>query len=303
MFIKFSKWTGLGNDFILLEPGQNLNNGTDAGAGFGTEFTQRVIKLCDRRFGIGADGVVIVTPMDSEGCLVMDGVASGAGPASKSQANGTDFEMRIFNADGSEAAMCGNATRCVAKYIRSRGLAKSPDTKVFNLHTKSGLVKPALLDDDRVCVDMGDPRNFLGTIKLTADSYDFTAETVSMGNPHAVIFVDDIEKIQLENWGRVLECDKQFPDRCNIEFAQVLPSGQGTPTQIRMRVWERGCGVTMACGTGSCATLVAAQRTGRVGVEADIILDGGTLHIKHENDGPVLMTGPAQEVFRGTIDN
>lgn len=303
MFIKFSKWTGLGNDFILLEPGQNLNNGTDAGAGFGTEFTQRVIKLCDRRFGIGADGVVIVTPMDSEGCLVMDGVASGAGPASKSQANGTDFEMRIFNADGSEAAMCGNATRCVAKYIRSRGLAKSPDTKVFNLHTKSGLVKPALLDDGRVCVDMGDPRNFLGTIKLTADSYDFTAETVSMGNPHAVIFVDDIEKIQLENWGRVLECDKQFPDRCNIEFAQVLPSGQGTPTQIRMRVWERGCGVTMACGTGSCATLVAAQRTGRVGVEADIILDGGTLHIKHENDGPVLMTGPAQEVFRGTIDN
>ena len=303
MFTKFSKWTGLGNDFILLEPGQNLNNGTDAGAGFGTEFTQRVIKLCDRRFGIGADGVVIVTPMDSEGCLVMDGVASGAGPASKSQANGTDFEMRIFNADGSEAAMCGNATRCVAKYIRSRGLAKSPDTKVFNLHTKSGLVKPALLDDGRVCVDMGDPRNFLGTIKLTADSYDFTAETVSMGNPHAVIFVDDIEKIQLENWGRVLECDKQFPDRCNIEFAQVLPSGQGTPTQIRMRVWERGCGVTMACGTGSCATLVAAQRTGRVGVEADIILDGGTLHIKHENDGPVLMTGPAQEVFRGTIDN
>ena len=303
MFIKFSKWTGLGNDFILLEPGQNLNNGTDAGAGFGTEFTQRVIKLCDRRFGIGADGVVIVTPMDSEGCLVMDGVASGAGPASKSQANGTDFEMRIFNADGSEAAMCGNATRCVAKYIRSRGLAKSPDTKVFNLHTKSGLVKPALLDDGRVCVDMGDPRNFLGTIKLTADSYDFTAETVSMGNPHAVIFVDDIEKIQLENWGRVLECDKQFPDRCNIEFAQVLPSGQGTPTQIRMRVWERGCGVTMACGTGSCATLVAAQRTGRVGVEADSILDGGTLHIKLENDGPVLMTGPAQEVFRGTIDN
>ena len=246
--------------------------------------------------------MVIVTPMDSEGCLVMDGVASGAGPASKSQANGTDFEMRIFNADGSEAAMCGNATRCVAKYIRSRGLAKSPDTKVFNLHTKSGLVKPALLDDGRVCVDMGDPRNFLGTIKLTADSYDFTAETVSMGNPHAVIFVDDIEKIQLENWGRVLECDKQFPDRCNIEFAQVLPSGQGTPTQIRMRVWERGCGVTMACGTGSCATLVAAQRTGRVGVEADIILDGGTLHIKHENDGPVLMTGPAQEVFQGEIE-
>lgn len=290
MPINFSKWTGLGNDFVLYEPGQTPE--------YGAAFTERVIKLCDRRFGIGADGVVIVTPMDKDGCLVLgdSGVGASVGPAAKSVPNGVDFEMRIFNADGSEAAMCGNATRCVAKYIRSRGLAKDDSTKVFNLHTKSGLVKPALLDDGRVCVDMGLPRNFLGSIKLTADSFDFTAETVSMGNPHAVIFVDDIEKIQLEKWGSILEVDKQFPDRCNIEFAQVV-----TPTQIRMRVWERGCGVTMACGTGSCATLVAAQRTGRVGVEADIILDGGVLHIKHEEGGPVLMTGPAEEVFRGAI--
>ncbi|WP_405334515.1 diaminopimelate epimerase [Fibrobacter sp.] len=291
MSLNFSKWTGLGNDFVLYEPGQTPE--------YGAAFTDRVIKLCDRRFGIGADGVVIVTPMDNDGCLVLgdSGVGASVGPAAKSVPNGVDFEMRIFNADGSEAAMCGNATRCVAKYIRSRGLAKDDSTKVFNLHTKSGLVKPALLDDGRVCVDMGLPRNFLGSIKLTADSFDFTAETVSMGNPHAVIFVDDIEKIQLEKWGSILEVDKQFPDRCNIEFAQVV-----TPTQIRMRVWERGCGVTMACGTGSCATLVAAQRTGRVGVEADIILDGGVLHIKHEEGGPVLMTGPAEEVFRGAIE-
>ena len=290
MPINFSKWTGLGNDFVLYEPGQTPE--------YGAAFTERVIKLCDRRFGIGADGVVIVTPMDKDGCLVLGdtGVGASVGPAAKSVPNGVDFEMRIFNADGSEAAMCGNATRCVAKYIRSRGLAKDDSTKVFNLHTKSGLVKPTLLDDGRVCVDMGLPRNFLGSIKLTADSFDFTAETVSMGNPHAVIFVDDIEKIQLEKWGSILEVDKQFPDRCNIEFAQVV-----TPTQIRMRVWERGCGVTMACGTGSCATLVAAQRTGRVGVEADIILDGGVLHIKHEEGGPVLMTGPAEEVFKGRI--
>ena len=291
MPINFSKWTGLGNDFVLYEPGQTPE--------YGAAFTERVIKLCDRRFGIGADGVVIVTPMDNDGCLVLgdSGVGASVGPAAKSVPNGVDFEMRIFNADGSEAAMCGNATRCVAKYIRSRGLAKDDSTKIFNLHTKSGLVKPALLDDGRVCVDMGLPRNFLGSIKLTADSFDFTAETVSMGNPHAVIFVDDIEKIQLEKWGSILEVDSQFPDRCNIEFAQVV-----TPTQIRMRVWERGCGVTMACGTGSCATLVAAQRTGRVGVEADVVLDGGVLHIKHEEGGPVLMTGPAEEVFKGTID-
>lgn len=296
MSLNFSKWTGLGNDFVLYEPGQTPE--------YGAAFTERVIKLCDRRFGIGADGVVIVTPMDNDGCLVLGdtGVGAGVGPAAKSVPNGVDFEMRIFNADGSEAAMCGNATRCVAKYIRSRGLAKDVDTKVFNLHTKSGLVKPALLDDGRVCVDMGLPRNFLGSIKLTADSFDFTAETVSMGNPHAVIFVDDIEKIQLEKWGSILEVDKQFPDRCNIEFAQVIPAAGAAPTQIRMRVWERGCGVTMACGTGSCATLVAAQRTGRVGVEADVILDGGVLHIKHEEGGPVLMTGPAEEVFRGAIE-
>ena len=286
--MKFSKWTGLGNDFVLLEPRETLDSGDG--------FEQQIVKLCDRRFGIGADGVVIVTPMDAEGCLVIDGVGTGAGPAAKPVPNGIDFEMRIFNADGSEAAMCGNATRCVAKYIVSRGLAKSSETKVFNLHTKSGLVRPELLDDGRVCVDMGHPRDFLGSIKLTADCFDFTAETVSMGNPHAVIFVDDIEKIQLEKWGSILEVDRQFPDRCNIEFAQVV-----TPTQIRMRVWERGCGVTMACGTGSCATLVAAQRTGRVGVEADVVLDGGVLHIRHEEDGPVLMTGPAQEVFKGTI--
>ena len=296
MPINFSKWTGLGNDFVLYEPGQTPE--------YGAAFTERVIKLCDRRFGIGADGVVIVTPMDKDGCLVLGdtGVGASVGPAAKSVPNGGDFEMRIFNADGSEAAMCGNATRCVAKYIRSRGLAKDADTKVFNLHTKSGLVKPALLDDGRVCVDMGLPRNFLGSIKLTADSFDFTAETVSMGNPHAVIFVDDIEKIQLEKWGSILEVDKQFPDRCNIEFAQVIPAAGAAPTQIRMRVWERGCGVTMACGTGSCATLVAAQRTGRVGVEADVILDGGVLHIKHEEGGPVLMTGPAEEVFKGEIE-
>ncbi|SHL34895.1 diaminopimelate epimerase [Fibrobacter sp. UWOV1] len=295
MPINFSKWTGLGNDFVLYEPGQTPE--------YGAAFTERVIKLCDRRFGIGADGVVIVTPMDKDGCLVLgdSGVGASVGPAAKSVPNGVDFEMRIFNADGSEAAMCGNATRCVAKFIRSRGLAKDDSTKVFNLHTKSGLVKPALLDDGRVCVDMGLPRNFLGSIKLTADSFDFTAETVSMGNPHAVIFVDDIEKIQLEKWGSILEIDSQFPDRCNIEFAQVISAAGAAPTQIRMRVWERGCGITMACGTGSCATLVAAQRTGRVGVEADIILDGGVLHIKHEEGGPVLMTGPAQEVFRGVI--
>ncbi|PWJ61728.1 MULTISPECIES: diaminopimelate epimerase [unclassified Fibrobacter] len=285
MSLKFSKWTGLGNDFVLVEPGESFD------MTLGKDLEQRVIELCDRRFGIGADGVVVVTPLKSSEEYVV--AEKDIRATSDGKGNGIDFEMRIFNADGSEAAMCGNATRCVAKFIVSRGLGNGTS---FVLHTKSGLIKPTILDDGRVCVDMGAPRDFLGTIKLTANTFDFTGETVSMGNPHTVIFVDDIDKVELENWGPVLEHDKQFPDRCNIEFAQVMEPGK-----IRMRVWERGCGITMACGTGSCATLVAAQRTNRVGLESDVILDGGTLHIKHEEGGPVLMTGPAKECFRGNV--
>lgn len=285
MSLKFSKWTGLGNDFVLVEPGESFD------MTLGKVLEQRVIELCDRRFGIGADGVVVVTPLKSSEEYVV--AEKDIRAISDGKGNGVDFEMRIFNADGSEAAMCGNATRCVAKFIVSRGLGNGTS---FVLHTKSGLIKPTILDDGRVCVDMGAPRGFLGTIKLTANTFDFTGETVSMGNPHTVIFVDDIDKVELESWGPILEHDKQFPDRCNIEFAQVLEPGK-----IRMRVWERGCGITMACGTGSCATLVAAQRTNRVGLESDIILDGGTLHIKHEEGGPVLMTGPAKECFTGCV--
>ena len=166
MSLKFSKWTGLGNDFVLVEPGESFDMTP------GKALEQRVIELCDRRFGIGADGVVVVTPLNEN-------------------VKSNEFEMRIFNADGSEAAMCGNATRCVAKFIQSRGLS---DDCNFVLHTKSGLVKPSVLPDGRVCVNMGLPRDFLGTIKLTADTFDFTGVTVSMGNPHTVIFVDDIEK-------------------------------------------------------------------------------------------------------------
>lgn len=297
MSMKFSKWTGLGNDFVLVEPGEAFDMTP------GAALDQRVIELCDRRFGIGADGVVVVTPLSSSEEYVVGEKDVRAGYDWNKKGNGVDFEMRIFNADGSEAAMCGNATRCVAKFIVSRGLGNGTS---FVLHTKSGLIKPSILgsaasaadlEKMQVCVDVGAPRDFLGTIKLSAGSFDFTGETVSMGNPHTVIFVDDIEKIQLENWGVVLEHDKQFPDRCNIEFAQVV-----APGKIRMRVWERGCGVTMACGTGSCATLVAAQRTGRVGLESDVVLDGGTLHIKHEEGGPVLMTGPAKECFTGVCE-
>ena len=252
--MRFSKWSGLGNDFVIVES----EEGVDA------------VRWCDRRNGIGADGVVIVTPL-----------------------GGSDFRMRIINSDGSEAAMCGNASRCVAKYILAHGLGTG---KCFALHTLSGIVKTVVRDDGTVTVDMGPARPFLGAITLEADGEKFAAETVSMGNPHAVIFVDDVAKVPLEKWGPALEHDPQFPDRCNIEFAQMLGRDR-----IRMRVWERGCGVTAACGTGSCATLVAAQKCRNAAVGAEIVLDGGSLFIEREHEGHVFMTGRADEIFTGEI--
>jgi len=254
--MKFGKWSGLGNDFVIVE--------AEDASGI------NAVRWCDRRKGIGADGVVIVTPL-----------------------GGDDFGMRIINSDGSEAAMCGNASRCVAKFILSRGLGTGGK---FALHTLSGIVRTEVRADGTVTVDMGQARPFLGSIWLTAAGRKFSAETVSMGNPHAVIFVDDISAVELEKWGPVLEHDAQFPDRCNIEFAQMLG-----PDRIRMRVWERGCGVTAACGTGSCATLVAAQKCRNAAAEAEIILDGGSLFIRRENAGHVFMTGSADEVFTGEI--
>lgn len=255
--MKFSKWSGLGNDFIIIPAEEAVD--FDA------------VRLCDRRFGIGADGVVILTPM-----------------------GGNDFNMRIINSDGSEAAMCGNASRCAAKYVSRRGMAAG---RRVVLHTISREVATEVLDDGGVRVDMGAPGDFLGRVTLRVPDRAFTAETVSMGNPHAVIFVEDIRAVELEKWGAVMERDPQFPDRCNIEFAQVL-----SPGRIRMRVWERGCGVTAACGTGSCATQVAAVRAGLTGESADIVLDGGTLHIDYREGGHVFMTGAAEEIFTGEIE-
>ena len=257
--MRFSKWSGLGNDFIFIEPGEHFE-------------PSAVPRLCDRRNGIGGDGVIVIAPAD-----------------------GGEFRMTIYNADGSEAAMCGNATRCAAKFIVSRRMGSGT---VFALHTPSGVVSPQLLPDGRVRVNMGGAREFLGDVELRAGGRKFSAVTVSMGNPHAVIFTDALEEVPLEEWGPVLEHDPIFPDRCNIEFA-CIPA----PGKIRMRVWERGCGVTSACGTGSCATLVAAQKLKLCGPEADLILDGGVLHIEHLPDAPVFMTGPAREIFTGEISD
>lgn len=271
--IPFTKMHGAGNDYIYVNT--LLYSVPDPEA--------TAIKWSDRHFGIGSDGLVLI----------------GA-PKSKED----DFSMRIFNADGSEAMMCGNASRCIGKYVYERGLFKGDTVrletlsgvKVLKLHIDNGIVKSVTVDMGEPSFDV--PAQFTGTKPAGTDG-----TFVSMGNPHYVNFVKDIREINVADQGKKLEFSTSFPERCNIEFAQIksAPTTQ-EPTataQIRTRVWERGSGITWACGTGACATAVAAAKTGRAGRQSDIIMDGGTLHIEWGDDNHVRMTGPAEFVFDG----
>jgi len=229
----------------------------------------------DRHKGIGSDGLVLID---------------------KSPMPEADFSMRIFNADGSEAMMCGNASRCIGKYLYERGLTEKKairlltlsGIKTLNLHVTDGIV-------ESVTVDMLEP--LLEDMSQFAESQDPGIGTfVSMGNPHYVIFTDDVD--QVGDTGPILEHNSAFPQRCNIEFAHIEEDGS-----IRTRVWERGSGITMACGTGACATAVAAALTGKAGRKSQIVMDGGTLSIEwSEADNHVYMTGPATFVFDGEIE-
>lgn len=234
--------------------------------------SETAILWSDRHKGIGSDGLVLI----------------GYSPTPEA-----DFSMRIFNADGSEAMMCGNASRCIGKYLFERGLTTKT---TIRLHTLSGIktlnlnVKDGIVEE--VTVDMLEPslindNQFVTSFGLSEGTF------VSMGNPHYVIFTDNVD--QADERGLVLEHHPAFPQRCNIEFAHVEKDGS-----IRTRVWERGSGITMACGTGACATAVAAVLTGRAGRKSQIVMDGGTLCVKwHETNNHVYMTGPAEFVFDG----
>ena len=205
--------------------------------------------------------------------------------------------MRIFNADGSEAMMCGNASRCIGKYLFEYGLTSRT---AITLDTLSGIKILKLNVENEtvtaVTVDMGEPSE-IGIIDFS-DTYSYVSTKVSMGNPHLVTFVEDINGIELQKIGPELENNPLFPDRTNVEFAQVLDDHK-----IRMRVWERGSGITQACGTGACATAVAAVIRGKARRKSDIIMDGGTLTIEwDEKTNHVFMTGPATKVFDGTIE-
>ena len=266
--IRFTKMHGAGNDYIYVD--STLFNIADPSAA--------AIKWSDRHKGIGADGLVLIGRPDAT-----DGNSASA-----------DFTMRIFNADGSEARMCGNASRCIGKYVYEKGLTKKTEIR---LQTLSGvkLLKLDVTDGHvrSVTVDMGEP--CIANPELFAPADGLPEGTfVSMGNPHYVIFTDDVDSIT--ELGPALECHASFPERCNIEFAR---KDEGKAV-IRTRVWERGSGITMACGTGACATAVAAVLTGRAGRQSSIVMDGGTLDIEwREEDNHVYLTGPAEFCFDG----
>ena len=262
--IKFTKMHGAGNDYIYVDTTRYPIAAPE----------KKAIEWSKFHTGIGSDGLILIGSSDK-----------------------ADFSMRIFNADGSEAMMCGNGSRCVGKYVYEYGLtAKKEITldtrsgiKVLKLHVEGGKVTAVTVDMDSPleteAVDFG-------------DQFPFQSTRVSMGNPHLVTFVEDITQIKLPEIGPQLENYHLFPDRTNVEFAQIV--GKDT---IRMRVWERGSGITQACGTGACATAVAAVLHGLAGRKCDIIMDGGTVTIEWEEaTGHILMTGPATKVFDGEME-
>ena len=274
--IHFTKMHGAGNDYIYVNTLlYDVNDPNSAS-----------IRWSDRHKGIGGDGLVLIC---------------------RPTTDAADYRMRIFNADGSEAMMCGNASRCIGKYLYEHGLTDKTEIK---LETLSG-IKTLMLHLDSegktvesVTVDMLEPltenhrqyADLSGGI-LMAEGRRFEGTFVCMGNPHFVTFLNDIDTIDIARYGAVMERDSNFPERCNIEFAQILSDGA-----IRTRVWERGSGITMACGTGACATAVAAALTGRTSRRSEIRMDGGTLQIEWRSaDNHVYMTGPAEIVFDGEI--
>ena len=260
----FTKMHGLGNDYLYVfgeAPG---------------DIAELSRKLSDRHFGAGSDGMIYISPSST-----------------------ADFRMRIFNADGSEAAMCGNGIRCVGKYVYDKGYTDKTNLTIetmsgirtLEMRVRSGRVRS-------VTVDMGTVE--VGKeLSLEVGGRRVTGTPVSVGNPHFVIFVDDIDEVPLTELGPRIEKHEVFPGGINVEFVQVLAEDR-----IRMRVWERGSGVTMACGTGACASAAAAVRTGRCGKDSPVTveLDGGQLEIGIGDDGTVMMTGPAETVYEGEVE-
>lgn len=281
--INFTKMQGAGNDYVYID---TLGSPTSVSPE-GISFPDLATKISNRHFGVGGDGLIVIMP----------------------SAN-ADFRMRMFNADGSEAQMCGNGTRCVAKYLHDKGFtAKTVFTletkagiKTLHLHLENGLTKSVTVDMGKAILERGgipaagDPLSSMKDEPLVVDGEEFLVTAVGMGNPHGVIFTDDITDRHIFHYGPLLETAGIWPEKANIEFIKVVDR-----KHLEMRVWERGSGETLACGTGACASTVAAYLKGLTEPEIDIKLLGGDLHIKYETEtGHVFMTGPAEFVADGS---
>ena len=276
--IKFTKMQGLGNDYVYMDAiHQKIENESSL-----AQF------VSNRHFGIGSDGLILICKSDV-----------------------ADFKMRMFNSDGSEAEMCGNGIRCVGKFVHDKGLTDKTTVtietlagiKTLELNTKEGKV-------ETVKVDMGEPiltpkeipvisdEEPVKNLMLEAEGRKFKFTCVSMGNPHTITEVEDTEKFDVEKYGKVLEIDKAFPNKTNVEFIQIVDKNH-----VKMRVWERGAGETLACGTGACATAVACYLNGKTDRNVEVELLGGKLYIEwNEENNHIFMTGPAVTVFEGVIE-
>ena len=276
--IKFTKMQGLGNDYVYMDAiHQKIENESSL-----AQF------VSNRHFGIGSDGLILICKSDI-----------------------ADFKMRMFNSDGSEAEMCGNGIRCVGKFVYDKGLTDKTTVtietlagiKTLELNTKDGKV-------ETVKVDMGEPilnpkeipvisdEEPVKNLMLEAEERKFKFTCVSMGNPHAITEVEDTEKFDVEKYGKVLEVDKAFPNKTNVEFIQIVDKNH-----VKMRVWERGAGETLACGTGACATAVACYLNGKTDRNVEVELIGGKLYIEwNEENNHIYMTGPAVTVFEGMLE-
>ena len=278
--IEFSKYQGLGNDFILID-NRHQSNPVITPA--------QAVKLCDRHLGIGADGVIFALPGE----------------------NGADYTMRIFNSDGSEPEMCGNGIRCLAKFIADL-TQKHEEGHFYPIQTLAGIITPQLGAQGQIKVDMGIPQYQASAIPTTlveahskvinqpllVAGQTWSVTCVSMGNPHCVVFGEDVDSIPLESIGPEFEHNPVFPRRINTEFIQVI-----SPNYLKMRVWERGAGITLACGTGACASVVAGVLTGKTASICTVELPGGLLEIEWSPEsGKVYMTGPGELVFTGQIE-
>jgi diaminopimelate epimerase len=280
MKINFTKYHGLGNDFILID---NRHDPTPCLT------SEQAMKLCDRHFGIGGDGVIFALP-----------------PQGKS-----DYTMRIYNSDGSEPEMCGNGIRCLARFVADLD-GKTDTDEIYNIHTLAGIIRPQLQEGDKVRVNMGEPYLLAAEIPttladpqekvinqaLTVAEQTWQVTCVSMGNPHCITFVENADQISLEKIGPQFENHSVFPKRINTEFIEVVRQDY-----LKMRVWERGAGITLACGTGACASVVAGVLTNNCDRASTVELPGGCLDIEWSaQENHVYMTGPATKVFTGELE-